>query len=137
MLHSRFPVTAALVAILAGLLAASAAFARVARNTIDPVAVVSQDGRHLFVTGPVECTPGERSRLRVTVSQRSTGAVAEGRTFETCTGSAQQWEVEASILGKAKFEEGPATAVAIAVTSDRDSATDAHQWLVNVTLVAE
>jgi len=137
MRHSKFAVTAALVAILVGFLATSVTFAKVARNTIDPVAVVSQDGRHLFVTGPVECTAGERSRLRVTVSQRSTGAVAEGRTFDTCTGGAQQWEVEASILGKVKFEEGPATAVAIAVTSDRGRATDAHQWLVNVTLVAE
>lgn len=137
MLQSKFAVTAVLASVLAGLFAASVAFAKISMNTIDPVAVVSDDGRHLFVTGPVECTVGERSRLRVTVSQRSTGAVAEGRTFDTCTGGAQQWEVEASILGKARFEEGPATAVAIAVTSDRGEATDAHQWLVNITLVAE
>jgi hypothetical protein len=47
-------------------------------NTIDPVAIVADNGRHLIVTGPIECTHGERVELRVTVTQRETGAVAEG-----------------------------------------------------------
>ena len=38
---------------------------------------------------------------------------------------------------KAAFDTGPATAVAIAWTVRRGVATDAHQWLVPVTLVAE
>ena len=33
------------------------------------------------------------------------------------------------------FQEGPATAVAVALTTVRGETTDAHQWLVNITLV--
>jgi len=52
---------------------------------------------------------GERAAyLRVTVTQRTTGAVAEGRTLITCTGGVQQWEVHAATQGKNTFEEGPA-----------------------------
>jgi hypothetical protein len=72
---------------------ASLAFARILVNTIDPVAIVAGAGRHLIVTGPIECTQGERAELRVTVNQRETGAVAEGYGFVTCTGiHTQQWK---------------------------------------------
>jgi hypothetical protein len=71
------------------------------------------------------------------VTQRETGAVAEGRTRITCTGDTQQWEVHASIRGKESFQEGPATAVAVARTTDRGDTDDAQQWLVNITLVTE
>ncbi len=73
----------------------------------------------------------------MTVTQRSTGAVAEGRGFVTCTGDTLQWEVRATTQGKETFEEGPATAVAFASTSERGDTDDAHQWLVNITLVRE
>jgi hypothetical protein len=127
----------AIVLTVAGLFVASMAFARVTANTTDPVATVTDHGRHLIVTGPIGCTEGERAYLRVTVSQRATGAVAEGRTLITCTGGTQQWEVNASVFGKATFEEGPATATALARTTDRGETTDAHQWLVGITLEAE
>jgi hypothetical protein len=39
--------------------------------------------------------------------------------------------------GKATFEEGSATAVAVASTTSRGKVTDAHQWLVNITLKGE
>ena len=73
----------------------------------------------------------------MTVTQRSTGAVAEGRTLITCTGNIQQWEIHASTQGNETFQDGPATAVAIARTTSRGEATDAHQWLVNITLAGE
>ncbi len=117
--------------------AASIAFARIVQNTIDPVATLTQDGRHILATGPVECTQGERLHTRLTVTQRSTGAIAEGRTFDTCTGEPQQWEVQASTRGKERFEAGPATAVAVGRTTDRGEPTDAHQWLVEITLIEE
>ena len=135
--HVRSVGSAAVVAAVAAAFVASAGFARVANNTIDPIAIVSDDGRHLVVTGPFECTDGETLHLRVTVTQRSTGAVAEGRTIDTCTGGAQQWEVDASSRGAEPFEEGPATAVGVGRTTDHGETTDAHQWLVEITLVAE
>jgi hypothetical protein len=79
------------------------AFAGLSANTIDPVAIVTDNGRHLIVTGPVVCTAGETAYLRVTVTQRLTGAVAQGLTRLTCTGDDQQWEVHAVAYGKETF----------------------------------
>jgi hypothetical protein len=108
-----------------------------ARSRIDPVAIVTDNGRHLFLTGPLACTGGERAYLRLTVTQRSTGAVAEGSTFLTCTGGQQQWEARASTVGKETFAEGAATGVLLGLTTDRGTTTDAHQWLVDLTLVKQ
>jgi hypothetical protein len=135
--HMNCLVSAAMVMALAGVFVAPTAFARITLNTIDPVAIVTDNGRHIIATGPIACTESQRAYLRVTVTQRSTGAVAEGRTLITCTGDTQQWEIHASTQGKEAFEEGPATAVAIARTTDRGDTDDAHQWLVAITLVRE
>jgi hypothetical protein len=123
-----------LAALVTGVFVVPMAFARVTANTIDPVATVTDHGRHLIVTGPAGCTEGERAYLRVTVTQHATGAVAEGRALITCTGGTQQWEVQASVQGRETFEEGPATAAALARTTDRGKTTDSHQWLVDLTL---
>ena len=135
--NKRWLVPAALVLTLAGLFVARTAFARVATNTIDPVGIVADKGRQLTLTGPLAFTAGETAHLRVTVTQRTTGAVAEGELVLTGTGTTNQWEVTATAQGRATFAAGPATAVAIAYTTLRGQATDAHQWLVNVTLVKE
>ena len=122
---------------LVGGVLASTTWARVVFNTIDPVGDVRDHGRRIVVTGPISCDEGQRSDLRVTVTQRSTGAVAEGRTVITCTGAVQQWEVHASVHGRESLEEGPAIAVALASTSTHGDTDDAHQWLVGITLVKE
>jgi hypothetical protein len=129
---------AAVLVVLAGDLVTRVACARVVRNTIDDVAVVSPDGRHLDVTGPLEVTSGERVELEVTITQRSTGAVAKGSLVFTATGEEQHWAVRATTVGRAVFEPGSAWAVGLAVTTEQGgNATDAHQWLVNITLVQE
>ena len=120
-----------------GVFAASKAYARLAANTIYPTAVIARNGRHITVTGPVTGTAGELGFQRVTVSPRSTGAVAEGYTVIKLSGSSQQWEVQATTLGETRFDVGPTTAVAICQTRNWREATDAHQWLVNVDLVAD
>lgn len=135
--HMKCLVLAAMTLALGGVCIAPTAFAGVVLNTIDTVALMTDHGRHIIATGPVGCTERERAYLRMTVTQRATGAVAEGHTRLTCTGNTQQWEVHASTRGKETFEEGPATAVALARTSDRGDITDAHQWLVDITLVGE
>ena len=122
---------------LAGVFIAPAAFARIIQNTVDPVAIVTDNGRQVIATGPIGCTEGERAYLKLTVTQRSTGAVAEGHTLVPCTGEVQQWKVRASTQGKETFEEGSATAVALDRTTAHGETTDAHQWLVNITLVGE
>ena len=125
------------VAALVALSFSPTTLARITYNTVDPMAVLTDDGRHLIVTGPIECTPGERAYLAVTVSQRTTGAIAEGRGIATCTGLTQQWDVNLEFQGREVFDDGPALAVAIARTTMHGVATDAHQWLVPVTLIDE
>jgi hypothetical protein len=116
---------------------AHTSFAKLSANTIDPVGIVSDNGRHVVLTGPVSATSGDRVELQVTVTQRSTGAVADGIVFFTGTGEVTQWAVTAVTVGPAAFEPGPATVVALALTSVKGQPNDAHQWLVNVTLVSE
>jgi hypothetical protein len=113
----------------------SPASAGIQSNTMDPAVEISEHGRHLRVTGPVACTAGQRAEIQVTLTQRATGAIATGKSHFICTGYLQQWEVHAVNQGREGFEAGAATAVAVGVTSDRDKRDDAHQWLVQVTLV--
>ena len=130
--------TLSLIVILLTLLGATVApvaYARITFNTIDLTATVSDNGRRIVLTGPIQTDTVEKIYLRVTVTQRSTGAVADGIGILRGTGELQQWEIKIKARGKASFEPGPATAVAIAVTSDKGQTSDAHQWLVNITLV--
>ena len=125
------------LSVLVALVSIQTAFARIINNTIDSNAVVADNGRHLVVTGPIACDSSERVEIRVTVTQRTTGALAEGLTAVLCTGELQQWTVHAPTHGNEPFEEGAAVAVALARTTERGHATDAHQWLVPITLTAE
>jgi len=129
--------SASLLLILVGVFVARTAFARISVNTIDPVGIVTDQGRTIIVTGPVGATAGEVGDQEVTVTQRETGAVAKGRTLIRFTGGVQQWEVHAAVRGAATFQSGPATAVALCRSTIQGQATDAHQWLVNITLVKE
>jgi hypothetical protein len=109
---------------------------RLIGNTIDPHATLIDHGR-IVLTGPISCSQEEWVDMRVTVTQRSTGALAEGRLRFVGTTEEQHWTIEATAIGKAEFEEGPATAVAVAVTSLHGETTDAHQWLVPITVERE
>ena len=125
------------VAATAAIVASQLGVARITVNTIDPISIVTESGRHIVVSGPIECAAGERAHLSVTLSQRTTGAVATASTFVVCTGERRQWDIDAVVIGNERFEPGPAIAVAVAQTTSRGVATDAHQWLVPVTLVEE
>src|SRR5438093_13734783 len=105
--HLQAAVTMAIILTLLGVVVAPLAYARVMTNTIDPVATVSDNGRRIVLTGPIGVgdgtvfVAGERIFLRVTVTQRTTGAVAEGITVFKANGELQQWEVRAKTRGKA------------------------------------
>jgi hypothetical protein len=136
--QARWRLPAATLLILGGALLAGTSFARVAVNTIDPVAVVSVDGRNVVLTGPLACDQNQTADLRVTLTQRTTGAVASGRIFFPCSTTTQQWEVEVRAKGRESFAPGEAAAVALARTVIGGGASDdAHQWLVNIILVSQ
>ena len=130
-------VGAALAVTVVSVVLTPTAFARITVNTVDTLAVIADNGRHLVVKGPIACTAEERAYLEITVTQRATGAVAAGRTRITCSGAVAQWEIHASTQSAERFQEGPATAVALARTANGAGITDAHQWLVRITLIAE
>jgi hypothetical protein len=134
--YRRWLVPVAIFVTLAGVFIARTAFARLVLNTIDPVASLSERGRHLALTGPLQVLPaGERVVLRVTVTQRATGALAEGETQFAASGVLQQWSLRAQTMGRKTFAPGPARATALALTVARGGeVTDAHQWLVDITL---
>ena len=136
--HTQWRVLAAILLILAAVFVARTALARVVNNTIDPVAVVSDDGRSVHLTGPLACDQNQTADLRVTLTQRTTGAVATGRIIFPCTTTVQQWEVDLRAKGREIFAPGSATAVALARTTIADGESDdAHQWLVEITLVSQ
>jgi hypothetical protein len=107
---------------------------KLSANTIDLHASLSTDGTRIVLTGPIRCTQEEWVDMRVTVTQRTTGALAEGRLRLRGSTIEQHWELIANALGSADFEAGDATAVAMAVTTRKGVATDAHQWLVPIEL---
>ncbi len=124
---------APLALILLGLAIAGAGLPRkLAANTIDPIATLIQHGSRIVLTGPIRCTQTEWVDMRVTITQRTTGAIAEGRARLIGTTLEQHWVVIAEVRGDAEFEIGAATATAVAVTTRNGLPTDAHQWLVNV-----
>lgn len=112
-------------------------FAGIQTNTINPTAAITHRGKKVLLTGPVKASAGEHVMIRVTLTQRTTGALAEGHAHFIATGLPQTWGVEVTVSGDERFEAGPATAVAAAVTNIRGHSTDAHQWIVNVMLASE
>jgi hypothetical protein len=120
---------------IAGVFGLPLAYARLAGNTIDVVATLSDDGQTVTLTGPLKCTKNQWVEMRVTVTQRDTGAVAEANALIWGTTTEQQWAIEAQVQGDETFDEGEATAVALAASLKNNGAVDdAHQWLMNITL---
>jgi len=129
---NSYSVPTGIVVTIAAMLAAPLAIAKIVTNTIDPVATV--EGRHVILTGPIRCDEGQRVMIGVTVTQRSTGALAEGDTHLICTGETQHWEIRASTRDNETFEAGTATAVTVGRTTERGVTDDAQQWLGQITL---
>jgi hypothetical protein len=126
--HTNCRVLATSLLILASILLAGTSFAKIVQNTIDPVAVVSADGRSAVLTGPLACDQKQTADLRVTLPQRTTGAIATGQILFPCTPPTQQWEVEVRTKGKDSFEPGAATALAVARTFvEGGESDDAHR----------
>lgn len=101
-----------------------------AGGNVNSTATVSDNGRHLVVTGPITCTEGLRIQsLAVTVTQRGIGAVAHGHTHGRCTGEEQQFSVNAKVRGSAEFlVPGVAEVCAAPQIGIGKLHTDSIQW---------
>jgi len=115
----------------------ASASAGVVLNTIDREAILGAGGR-VAVTGPLRCSGVERARIRVTVSQRTTGAVAEGRWRGLCRRTTKTWTATRFVPhGAAMFKTGTAQVCALAVTRRAERPTDAKQWCRRIKLTSE
>jgi hypothetical protein len=127
MARRRIGVLVALCMMMSLLLVQSAS-AVMFRNTINPDVTMNANGRHLNVRGPIGCDPGDLLRIRITVTQASTGAIAQGYTNYRCTGEDFEWTLKAVAYGAARFEEGEAQACALGSTRQGNTITDVRQW---------
>ena len=93
------------------------------------------NGRIIITKGRVHCTEGEAVRVKVEITQSSTGAKAIGHTDEVCTGEPQNWDAITVTRKSAAFEPGEAQACAVARTRFRDEITDTFSWCRSVMLV--
>ena len=85
-------------------------------------------GGHVQIGGHVVCAEGAVADLRVTITQRGTGAVAEGRTRIACTGDETGWEIQGATVGRGAFTAGPATACGLLEITGENDPPDAFQW---------
>lgn len=97
--------------------------------------VLTADGEHIIAKGHVGCTAGEEYIIRATITQASTGAVAEGQTQAECTGDKQRWKARTDVLAPNEFVLGPVLACGLIRTHKGNSYTDAWQWCETVTLI--
>jgi hypothetical protein len=118
--------------------------ARMFRNTFHPdsaaVGQISQGGRFVDVIAEIECTPGERVRVEVTLSQGSRdfeeletdwpSALGHGRAHATCEGEGNTQHIPVRVIaqGRDTFVAGPATGSGLAITTHRGQRTDVRQW---------
>lgn len=71
-------------------------------------------GRHIVVSGSIDCAKGGKLRMRVAVIQRSTGAYAEGTSYRPgvpqlgCSGQLVRWSFTVSANGGPSFKRGSA-----------------------------
>ena len=92
-----------------------------------PTASVGPGGR-VQIGGHAACAEGAVADPRVTITQRGTGAVAEGTTRIACTGGETSWEIQGATVGRRAFIAGPATACGLLEIGGANDPPDAVQW---------
>ena len=121
-------------ALAAGVLAAAAL--AVPMGGFDRAGAVATGGAAVTVSGPISCPTGDTVRLRATVSQLATGAVAEGFWSKSCTGKIQQWRMTAKVSDGTSFTAGCAHGTGLAIVRRSGKPVTASQWLSALTLTA-
>jgi hypothetical protein len=107
------------------------------KTVIDVEARLDTKPKILSLTGRIGCDGCEGYTVGVTVTQRRSGALAQGGVICKCPGSASTWLVRARIRGDGRLVEGPARACAWAISrGEGGRPTDALQWCRTVRVVA-
>jgi hypothetical protein len=104
------------------------------KTNFDRSAAVVKSGRAVRVSGPISCPAGDTVRLRATISQHVTGAVAAGSWSATCTGRKQHWHTTASVTDGVDLKAGCAAGAGLAIIRHAGRPVDAYQWVRAITL---
>jgi hypothetical protein len=135
---SRRAVLACAATLVAALALSTSAFAR----AIDPAGTSIGNGARLSsnrttvgLGGVVACAGCRTFTLGATVSQRTSGAVAQGGVRCVCRGARERWSLSARTREGTKFRQGAArVCVWIIARGAASRAIDADQWCEDVTL---
>jgi len=95
----------------------------------DRAGLLASGGDRVRLSGPVDCSVGDTVSIRATVSQLSTGAVAEGVWSKPCTGTVLHWHITAIVNDGVHFSTGSADGVGLAVIRDHGVPRSAIQWI--------
>lgn len=108
-----------------------------ARSSIADSARLAARAADVQLHGVVRCTGCRSFTLGATVSQRGTGALAQGGIRCICHGTAERWSLTARAQAGVRFEPGAArVCVWVAARGAGGRALDARQWCEPVTLRA-
>ena len=108
-----------------------------ASSTVADPARLAAGGRALQVRGVVRCSACSGFTLGATVSQRGSGAIAQGGVRCTCHSAAEHWVLTARAREGTRFRPGAArVCVWVTARSQGGEAIDARQWCESVTLTA-
>jgi hypothetical protein len=102
----------------------------------DRAALLANGGVTVLVSGPIICRVGDSVRIRATVSQASTGAVAEGLWSKRCTGTLMHWHITAIVTDGAHFSAGDGDGAGLAIMRRHGIPGSAIQWIRPLTLKA-
>jgi hypothetical protein len=102
----------------------------------DRAALLTSGGGTVRVSGPITCSAGDSVSIRATVSQASTGAVAEGLWSKRCTGTLMHWHITAIGTDGAHFSAGGADGAGLAIIRRHGMPGSAIQWIRPLTLKA-
>jgi hypothetical protein len=102
----------------------------------DPAGVLTNGGGVVQVSGPIACRAGDSVRIRATVSQLSTGVVAEGVWSKRCTGTELRWHITAIVTDGVHFSAGRAEGVGLAIIRRHGMPGSAVQWIRQLALNA-
>lgn len=126
-------------ALLTGVVGTTPADAIIRRRTITPEVdtglPIRTEGRHVSMTGPMACDPGENWEVRAELTQAF--ARGSGRSEGACRGDIQEWVVRvAAEDATARFEPGEARGCAVLRTLREGAQTDRHEWCNDIVLVS-
>jgi len=102
----------------------------------DHAGALINGGGAVRVSGPIACKAGDSVRIRATVSQVSTGAVAEGVWSKRCTGKTLHWHITAIVTNGVHLAAGDAEGVGVAIIRRHGIPGSAVQWISELTLTA-